>query len=128
MNGNLILEILPEKAERTKNVVYHLIDKKNDPEGSFNALEFYSIIDIMRRELRNESLKERLNGFDPEFQEEALPGELASYKHKSYDMDSISAVLKYIEENDITILEASRLFHVSRNTIATWKKKYSHHQ
>ena len=100
MIGNFILDILPDKAERAKNVVFHLLDKKKNPQGRMNALEFYSIIDIMRKEMRNEAFKTRLNGNAPAIHEEILPEELASYKHKSYDMDSIEVVLKYLEDND----------------------------
>lgn len=44
-------------------------------------------------------------------------------KHKSYDPSTITKVLKYQEENNLTNVETAKKFNLSRNTVSAWKKK-----
>lgn len=45
-------------------------------------------------------------------------------KHKSYDANSILEILTYQKTHILNNSEISRLFQVSRNSIAKWKKQY----
>ena len=44
--------------------------------------------------------------------------------HRSYDENSITEILKYQRDNDLTNVDLSREFGISRNTIAKWKKLF----
>ena len=44
-------------------------------------------------------------------------------KNKSYDPSTISKVLKYQEENNLSNIETARKFNLSRNTVSAWKKR-----
>ena len=44
-------------------------------------------------------------------------------KHKSYDPSTITKVLKYQEENNLSNIETARKFNLSRNTVSAWKKR-----
>ena len=44
-------------------------------------------------------------------------------KHKSYDTSTITKVLKYQEENNLSNIETARKFNLSRNTVSAWKKR-----
>ena len=44
-------------------------------------------------------------------------------KHKSYDPSTITMVLKYQQENNLSNIETARKFNLSRNTVSAWKKK-----
>lgn len=46
-------------------------------------------------------------------------------KHKAYDEHSIKEILNYQEKNNLNNSEMMRLFKISRNTIARWKKMFS---
>jgi len=41
--------------------------------------------------------------------------------HKAYDIKTINFILDYQKENILTNVAVSKLFQVSRNTIAKWK-------
>lgn len=51
---------------------------------------------------------------------------VANQKHKSYDIQTIKAVLEYQKRNKISNSQTAIEFKMSRNTIAKWKRKYSH--
>lgn len=51
-------------------------------------------------------------------------GESDDNKHKSYDKETIAFIISYQQENHMTNLQISELFHISRNTISSWKKLY----
>ena len=44
-------------------------------------------------------------------------------KHKAYDPSTITKVLKYQEENNLSNIETARKFNLSRNTVSAWKKR-----
>ena len=43
-------------------------------------------------------------------------------KHKSYDDETITFIMSYQQEHHMTNQQISKLFHISRNTISSWKK------
>ncbi|NIF06809.1 helix-turn-helix domain-containing protein [Chryseobacterium sp. Tr-659] len=43
-------------------------------------------------------------------------------KHKSYDVDSIRKILDYKKNNNLSNIEMSKKFKLSRNTISKWNK------
>jgi len=47
-------------------------------------------------------------------------------KHKSYDSSTISKVLNYQKENNLSNVETAKKFNLSRNTVSAWKKKLSY--
>jgi len=47
-------------------------------------------------------------------------------KHKAYNKRSISKILNYQIENRLSNTKTASIFKLSRNTIANWKKKYTH--
>lgn len=47
-------------------------------------------------------------------------------KHKSYDPSTISKVLNYQKENNLSNVETAKKFNLSRNTVSAWKKKISY--
>jgi len=47
-------------------------------------------------------------------------------KHKSYDKSTITKVLNYQKENNLSNLETAKKFNLSRNTVSAWKKKISY--
>jgi hypothetical protein len=46
-------------------------------------------------------------------------------KFKSYDQNTIIRILKYQKENKFTNSQTAIEFKMSRNTLTSWKKKYS---
>lgn len=52
--------------------------------------------------------------------------EIKENKHKSYDSSTITKVLKYQEENNLSNVETAKKFNLSRNTVSAWKKKISY--
>ncbi|WP_156424176.1 hypothetical protein [Myroides odoratus] len=44
-------------------------------------------------------------------------------KFKSYDLISVMKILKFQEENSLSNVDVSNFFRISRNTLASWKKK-----
>ena len=47
-------------------------------------------------------------------------------KHKSYDSSTITKVLKYQQDNNLSNIETARKFNLSRNTVSAWKKKVTY--
>lgn len=52
--------------------------------------------------------------------------EIKENKHKSYVPSTITKVLKYQEENNLSNVETAKKFNLSRNTVSAWKKKISY--
>ena len=44
-------------------------------------------------------------------------------KHKSYDSSTITKVLTYQKENNLSNVEVAQKFNLSRNTVSAWKKR-----
>ncbi|MDO5635629.1 MAG: helix-turn-helix domain-containing protein [Myroides sp.] len=51
-------------------------------------------------------------------------GESDDNKHKSYNDETITFIMSYQKEHHLTNQQISKLFHISRNTISSWKKLY----
>jgi DNA-binding transcriptional regulator YiaG len=49
-------------------------------------------------------------------------------KHKSYDSETISKVLNYQKENNLSNVAVSKHFNVSRSTVSKWRKIFSSSQ
>lgn len=45
-------------------------------------------------------------------------------QHKAYDLETIKAVLDYQEKHKLSNVQVANEFKLSRNTLATWRKKY----
>lgn len=52
--------------------------------------------------------------------------QIINRKHKSYDYESIIKILDYQKKNELTNIEISRQFDLSRNTISKWKREFSY--
>lgn len=47
--------------------------------------------------------------------------DLSNPRHKSYDLETIKYIIDYQRQNQLTNTAISKLFHVSRNSVAKWK-------
>lgn len=45
-------------------------------------------------------------------------------KHKSYDKQTIFEILEFQNKHKLNNIELSRYFNISRNTLASWKKRF----
>lgn len=51
--------------------------------------------------------------------------DLTNQKHKSYDSYTITEILNYQKENNLSNVEVSRHFNLSRSTVSKWRKTFS---
>ncbi len=49
-------------------------------------------------------------------------------KFKAYDKESIAKVLKFQIDHELSDRQISKLFHISRTTIAKWKKDFKNNE
>lgn len=74
-------------------------------------------------------LKERFTQLDVIEINQNLFGHTDNYdfetnqKFKSYALEDVYRILEYQKKNGLTNTELARKFHLSRNTVAAWKKR-----
>ncbi|MFP3595580.1 helix-turn-helix domain-containing protein [Chryseobacterium sp. SIMBA_029] len=49
-------------------------------------------------------------------------------KHRSYDQSTIFKILRHQKERKYNNSQVAKEFNISRNTIAKWKKTFTHHE
>lgn len=89
---------------------------------------FQDILDLKfpeNKELRAVVLEKEINDFyDVLSLNKIIFGdENKGNKHKSYDSSTITKVLNYQQENNISNIETAKKFNLSRNTVSAWKKR-----
>ncbi|MDR6458212.1 MULTISPECIES: helix-turn-helix domain-containing protein [Chryseobacterium] len=58
------------------------------------------------------------------FLEKTSDTELFNQRHRSYDEKSIIKILDYQKKHELNNMQLARVYKLSRNTIAKWKKQY----
>lgn len=56
------------------------------------------------------------------FPKQSKNRQLFNQKHKAYDKKTIKDILEYQRKNNLSNIQLSKHFRISRNTIASWKK------
>lgn len=96
-----IFQEITQKNERSEMLIEHIENIKE-----WNSLTVIKMNEKVFAEPGRENLK-------------------CNQKHKAYDKYSIKEILNYQEKNNLNNSEMMRLFKISRNTIARWKKMFS---
>jgi len=89
---------------------------------------FQDILDLKfpeKKELRAIVLEKEINDFYDvlSLNKMIFGDENKENKHKSYDPSTITKVLQYQVENNLTNVETAQKFNLSRNTVSAWKKR-----
>jgi DNA-binding transcriptional regulator YiaG len=59
------------------------------------------------------------------FGEKVQETERFNQRHRSYDEKSIIKILDYQKKHELNNIQLARVYKLSRNTIAKWKKQYA---
>ena len=98
--GRIFKEIA-QKKEYSESVIDYIVNVEE-----WNSLNVIKISEKIGEKPRGENLK-------------------LNQKHRAYDEQSVKEILNYQKINNLNNSEMMRLFNISRNSIAKWKKMFS---
>jgi len=98
--GRIFREIA-QKKKHSESVIGHIVNIEE-----WNSLNVIKVSEKIGEKPRGKNLK-------------------LNRKHRAYDEQSVKEILNYQKINNLNNSEMMRLFNISRNSIAKWKKMFS---